>query len=328
MLIILEGPDCGGKTHLARRIADHLTQSDPDAAIEVLHRGPPVDHPLEEYERPLWSYRPGRNRHVICDRWHLGEWVYPAIFGRKTLADRPGRLHIELFLRSRGALLVHVEPPGHTLFSRYDARGDDVVSRSQLLSSVSGFRRALAETLLPVRTLNAVRPSRPRDLDVDDVIRHARSLESGAAQLNPFTTYIGPAAPTFLLVGDVRHEHRAADIATVDDPAPAFVPYPGTSGHYLLNVVGSYVHGAGVINVNDVDDARLAWELLRRPRVVALGCRAWNEVRHWGDHPKQVLGVVPHPQYVRRFHHRHGEAYGSVIAEALTTGRNLLSWRP
>src|SRR5690348_14510865 len=107
MLIILEGPDGAGKTTLANEIIRFFTglslhRHEP---IELLHKGPCISHPLDEYELPLINYRPGA-KHIVCDRWHLGEAIYPAILKRNTKWDVAIDRHIELFLRSRGACQI------------------------------------------------------------------------------------------------------------------------------------------------------------------------------------------------------------------------------
>ena len=50
MLIIVEGPDGAGKTTLVAALATALRASSDSASVDVLHRGPPVAHPLLEYE--------------------------------------------------------------------------------------------------------------------------------------------------------------------------------------------------------------------------------------------------------------------------------------
>ena len=67
----------------------------------------------------------------------------------------------------------------------------------------------------------------------------------------------------------------------------------------------------GIANACEEDIGKL-WETLGRPAVVALGRAAAEQCRQ----AELPHGVVPHPQYVRRFHHHHGRRYGAMIREA------------
>lgn len=75
-LLLLEGLHGTGKSTLAASLAQ-------ESRTAVFHHGPPVStDPYYEYLRPIvflesWS--------VICDRSHIGETVWPHIFGRPTL---------------------------------------------------------------------------------------------------------------------------------------------------------------------------------------------------------------------------------------------------
>lgn len=332
MLILVDGVDCSGKSTLVAALAERLAELYPRDKVEVLRKGPPAEHPLDEYERPLWSYRPGHGLHIVCDRWHLGEWVYPAVLGRPTRADDPAFAHIELLLRSRGALLVFASPPACVLARRYDARGDDLVRRDQLLDVDRRFTGVVARSLLPVHTIFE---ERTFDRDVTEIVGRASQFELECSALNRLATYVGPPNPQLLLLGDVRHEYRECDCdplvaaRAVVDPAPAFVPYPGTSGHFLLRAVSSagYRH-VGLLNANDVDDAFAGWKLLGRPRqVVALGRQAQRTASRW-RHRDLALGAAPHPQFVRRFAHGSCDEYGRVVALAATQHADMSRWHP
>lgn len=75
-LLILEGLHGTGKSTLAASLAT-------ESRTATFHAGPPVStDPFFEYLRPI-VFLEGWN--VVCDRWHLGEFVWPAIFGRPSL---------------------------------------------------------------------------------------------------------------------------------------------------------------------------------------------------------------------------------------------------
>jgi thymidylate kinase len=77
-LIIIEGIDCTGKSTVARAIAAKIGNR-----TALLHAGPPQGPAYDEYVLPLRHMHWGWT--VICDRWHLGELVWPAIFDREPI---------------------------------------------------------------------------------------------------------------------------------------------------------------------------------------------------------------------------------------------------
>lgn len=322
MLIILEGVDRSGKSTLAKMITDLLRRLHPADRVELLRAGPPVKHPLDEYERPLFHYRPGSGHHIICDRWHIGERVYPSVFGRKTALTNAGTSHIEAFLRSRGALLVYLHAAPSVLDARLDAErratpGSSLVDSAQLTVS-----RHIMDVEARASTLVRYEIDTTLDRDMtfraSNVIRVAETLERNVLQIAELRTYVGSENPHLLLLDNARHAARAAA-----DPTPALMPYPATSGHFLLSAIDPFASRSdfGLLNVNDVDDARRAWEILGEPPAVALGVDAWRSSSEW------AAGAVPHPQYVRRFFNKHSRWYADLIARA-AGGLNLLGERP
>lgn len=322
MLIILEGVDRSGKSTLAKMITDLLRRLHPADRVELLRAGPPMKHPLDEYERPLFHYRPGSGHHIICDRWHIGERVYPSVFGRKTALTNAGTSHIEAFLRSRGALLVYLHAAPSVLDARLDAErratpGSSLVDSAQLTVS-----RHIMDVEARASTLVRYEIDTTLDRDMtfraSNVIRVAETLERNVLQIAELRTYVGSENPHLLLLDNARHAARAAA-----DPTPALMPYPATSGHFLLSAIDPFASRSdfGLLNVNDVDDARRAWEILGEPPAVALGVDAWRSSSEW------AAGAVPHPQYVRRFFNKHSRWYADLIARA-AGGLNLLGERP
>lgn len=89
-IILLEGLDGTGKSTLATELYRTLK-----APVAILHAGPPVvTTAIREYVWPLGIAANGYI--VICDRWHLGEMVWPSIFDREPLINDAAELnHIE-----------------------------------------------------------------------------------------------------------------------------------------------------------------------------------------------------------------------------------------
>lgn len=316
MLIILEGPDCAGKSTLASDIKRRIwSRGD---GVDIFHRGPPTRHPLDEYVTPLLEYRPGRP-HIICDRWHLGELVYPQILGRPTRMDPAVTWYIEMFLRSRGASITVLRPPFDELMVRYAVRGDRFIATDQMMAVWEAF--------------NQLEPLSPARRTPDEVIASATGAAQRAQRLNRLVTYVGDPTPDVVFVGDVRncvgvhctHRDRHSPLGT------AFMPYPATSGHYLLRSLLAAVDlkwistvRVGLINACDVDSVPLADDALYGPNLVTLGVQANKKLIKLGI----PHAAAPHPQYVRRFHNSAMPAYGKLLSNIIGTERNELQWRP
>lgn len=344
MLILVEGQDGVGKSSFIQRVIEHDRYRDPAAHWRVLTAGRPRgSNLLTEYLEPLLSYSLRRQDTVICDRWFLGELVYPALTGRATLAE-PLQLHyLVQWLRAQGALLVHLTAPEDVVLERLVRRDptDPDADAGQVARQAKLFATAVAEVRdrgLATLTL---------DTSADDTYRQQLVLRQQAARLTfdaadvrvrptqrtEPPAYIGPLSPRLLLVGD----EQGPAYPSLEVP---FVPLLRGCGAYLWQALahteparlrpesGRYsalegwrrppaLSDLGAVNGNDSRLERPAhlrglWHQLGQPPVVALGSNAWRAVRA-ARLPANYTAVAPHPQWVRRFHHRHLDTYGAAL---------------
>lgn len=332
MLIIIEGTDGAGKSTLVRELITMIETLFTGDTVQVMHAGPPKNHPLKEYEEPLFTYRPNQRHHIICDRWHIGEWIYPSILNRRTYADHATWRHIDMFLASRGAVIVHVDPSNDIITSRLTARGDDVVTVDQAIHAAQMYRKLLwMSDAIQVPIISPTMPS--NTFKIDTLIEYARAYECYASHLNQFTTYVGPHEPEYLILGDVRgHLKNTLHLPEArQDLQPAFMPYAGTSGQFLLaHLPSPIVTICGLANSYDVDDLASLISALNYPKTIALGKNAWNRLERI-SYKHNAIGV-PHPQYIRRFYSKYGLQYGIAIQTALHDNsddvNHWLTWRP
>jgi thymidylate kinase len=131
MLIIIEGADCTGKTTLAKKLIKTIGEEH----VSLLSKGPPaLSDPVMEYIWPLSGYIPNTKQHFICDRWHIGEMIYPNIFHRRSIMSIRDFMVIDNAIRALGALIVYLEPPINMVQEHFTKRGDKFIKDIKTLN--------------------------------------------------------------------------------------------------------------------------------------------------------------------------------------------------
>lgn len=299
VLVIAEGLDLTGKTFLL----DHLAELNPGSRLHALR---PERHPLEEYEVPLASYVPGFG-HFYVDRWHVGETVWPRVFNRPTELDDEAYMHIEMFLRSRGAVLVLAEASEAAIYERMKQREEPIAGKDVGFIS-RAFKFGAYLSILPVV---------PYDFERDrflkktaEVIATATRLESEVFDLHEVTfNWVGDPAPEVLYVGERPGNGPGTPRSSCNVP---FTPYRGTSGWYLMHSLPTH-DGLAIVNAFERDGQAVDLDTFHfragSPPTVALGNVAHEQLDKFGV----PHGVVPHPQFVRRFHHARSDDYTEAL---------------
>lgn len=99
--ILLEGPDCSGKTTLARELEK--------CGYRYIHNGPPLAaNMFEEYTGQL-----DNARHVltVIDRGHIGETIYGPILREKSLISHAQVEILNYQIRQMGGIIIICMPP-------------------------------------------------------------------------------------------------------------------------------------------------------------------------------------------------------------------------
>lgn len=175
MIIFIEGVDRTGKTELAREIQRRAN----DKSCDVYHFGAPTKSTaIEEYIGPLEGYN-GSN-HIIIDRYHLGEAIWPKYFNRDSRMSRAEHQMIELFLLSRGAVCVITERDNTGIrrgFQEAEDRGEpEPLPIDDVLRAKTEFYALGDSVLCP--TFWYDHGSGFRGQDVDKIIGMARRAET------------------------------------------------------------------------------------------------------------------------------------------------------
>lgn len=312
MLIILEGVDRTGKSTLATALAEFI-------GGEVWHRGKPSAHPLVEYEGALRGYDPlDYTRHVVIDRWHVGERVWPSVFNRATRYDLPMFLHTDMFLRSRGALVVYCYRPDSDALAREYREHGEPLEPATLTRALSLYDAALGQTHAATLRWSFEVSSSP---SLEFIVSSAKHRQDQVKRLHRITSeWVGSPYPEALLVGD----ELGPGYDPVADAAVPFVPYATTSGHYLLSAAPRLACHGLVTNAHSAsgsDHLEPLYSKLGQPPVVALGKRASRTLMKLGIPHCETY----HPQYWRRFRHHEPHVYAELVTNAVKLARGELT---
>lgn len=139
MIIVLEGPDLAGKSTIASHLKSfyHDRQHRP---VEVIKISQPVESEgidlFVEYVQQIYGAYTKTVMEpdlvVIFDRLHIGEWVYGPRKRANSKLSWAQIVAIDDMLDSIGAHKVFVSQPIPELMKRFDARGEDFVTKAEL----------------------------------------------------------------------------------------------------------------------------------------------------------------------------------------------------
>jgi len=321
MFIIIEGTDASGKSTLVDAIKEGLLLIQPNKKLEFFHKSKPQEMTrrwvLQDYVTSVENCN-FTATNVIADRWHWGEKTYSPLKRPEYNKDGYGLLGVagwrwvELFLASRGVHQFWLYQPLDVIQRRLSSRGDDYVTSDELGKILGQYRLAADEVATEFEMLN---PSSESLHDIpmlaEKIISNSYYAETKAASLKQFPWYIGRYDAQVLLVGDRQNIKEAYGKETI----LPFMPVDGNSGDFLLSSLpGNSWKTMGIINVNDehVTQVDELWQVLRRPRIIALGSQAEKGLKAHGFKEHQYV-VLPHPQYVRRFSNARKLDYGHEI---------------
>ena len=153
MIIILEGPDGGGKTTLAETLRAQLQSN---GMTHVIKHGPYKGVQSEDLCKIFFrsmSQALTYNDHVIMDRSWLSEPIYGSVYRKgENRVDMPRRRMLERVALSRGAVVVQCQPDfevcAKTFMSRIDDEYLDTIG--QLKQVYDEYEQLPQRTCLPV----------------------------------------------------------------------------------------------------------------------------------------------------------------------------------
>jgi thymidylate kinase len=149
VIVIFEGPDGAGKSTMIREV--QATAEAMGVPTSVWHAGPfPQDSDAwREYVLPLTSLSASQDWLVLIDRWHLGELVYGPLLRGVSRLSLDQRSWIEGYLRTFGAVMIHLTATVEELARRMANRGDDLIKAEQLPYLKSAYEHLIGDGHTP-----------------------------------------------------------------------------------------------------------------------------------------------------------------------------------
>lgn len=131
MIIIIEGPDCAGKTSLSKHIQEQFKIKSFKESLSYSDRLKPEYDGFEHYKKLSTDFI-NANDHCVIDRFHIGEAVNPIIRkdGRRPL-DVSCLQEIEDILVKK-AILINCAPSKEFIEKTFKERGEDVAKKEDI----------------------------------------------------------------------------------------------------------------------------------------------------------------------------------------------------
>lgn len=287
-MIVLEGPDGGGKTTLEKFLCERLQLRSVHMSIPE-----PLDQPLNYWMTRLREANwPG-----LVDRFHWSEDVYAGLFRGGSMLSDLDRWLLEGWLLAHAAVIVLCCP------SREAVLQNTSVDPSRMHHSVSrevydGFADPW-NTYVPWLVYNY------ECMSAEELLSKL-PLEAGL----PFNHEgIGSPDPKVVFVGD-RH-------GGCDGPCGDPLVFQSACGDYLrraLNSTGLDLRDYHVLN-GWVHGRTL--EVFPHPRLLSFQSSTFVAMGNEAARALDELGLrykkVRHPQYMRRFHANEVPGYGRLL---------------
>ena len=183
MWLILEGVDGAGKTTLANTLKSSIV----DEPAVIHHLGPPEspDTAVAECVDGIDDVLLTTN--LISDRHHWGCAVYGPIFrpgaDRDGYGDmgRAGWRYVDMFVASRGGIVIYCYEPLETIRERLRDRGDDYIEEHHVTDILVRYGTIALESLCVAGTVTRIAPSSVRTEDLARIAERAKARSDRAS---------------------------------------------------------------------------------------------------------------------------------------------------
>lgn len=281
-VIILEGPDGGGKTTLAQYLCT-------EADFDYKHEGPPPpDRDQLEYYKTILFDALESPHNTVFDRLYLGECVYgPIIRG----VDRLGLEALKLFERVLASKTVHQYvclPSEHALKSNYLKKMQD---KNDYVGGQTNHRKVInmyyAMILRPFMKVYDYEVDTPQSV-IDEPFD--RPLPKGT---------IGHKNAKYLFVGDVpNHHHVDWPFFAINNSSAYFNRALEMAGIEEKDIALSNAYGPGG---ETHDPLEICNSFFKLEQIILMGAKAQEWFAKGVGSCTIPVRFIAHPAYLNRF---------------------------
>ena len=291
-MIILEGPDKGGKSTLGERLSKDLFE------MPVRNFGIPTGDPIPDYVAELLA----RSTPAMYDRFLYGEYPYSRVKRPHAVYMKDFELAmLELMLLTKPHVVVYCRPPWEEIVRRFSEEADEYITDlAQLREIVELYDELFAKAFANVIFYDGTDATYPMVIQhCREAINHSNWNEHNAWRRHGMPGIGSIKSPRWLFVGEKYNwnaEHQ--------------ITFWSKSGEYLLNTLaqaGVYLPHCHFTNSISADIQRLELSqilMLNPERVICLGDIAWATVSRFKDELEDVniqINKIHHPAYWSRF---------------------------
>lgn len=294
MLIVIEGPDKTGKTTLAKAISKSL-------GFRYVHFSKPKGRAADEYIDFLINLKDD----AVCDRFHLGEFVYSNIFGRECGINPLELVTIERVMRLKQSILIHAVTNMKLANQRLvHSTENEIVDTRQNIAAAQGFAK-----VFPLTNAGPVIRYDGSSLDsINKIVDDLRKIQQSLGTPGKYSGIGTITGSKVVFVGEAVNKNVTWRNLPFDK---------GASSEFLLDVfkaAGVPERAVYICNADKLTKQE-AMNLSQGSRVtfVTLGKKAADKLSSFGIRHSEL----PHPQFVKRFHFNQKDSYAAEVREAV-----------
>lgn len=298
-MIIVEGCDATGKTHLVnslkealgwRTIKDSFNRNGVPSYLDFVLKNP--------------------EHNIIADRFMYGEYVYPIVKrdGRPPLRREEQQL-IERVLLTSPSVLIYCETNPDTIAHNFDTRGEDFVTKADIPLILELFNERYDLSLLPKMRYDYTADN-PTDV-LNFIMNEVDKRKETCDQLAPFEGAGEYLNHPIMLVG----ESYLMDEYVGERKYRALSRLSGSSLYLAQGLLYSeeryYLTNAYKYATEDqnIDAILQECAIVEPSQVIALG----NSAASLLDKARVPYAHRDHPSYRKRFHHDQIETYAATL---------------
>lgn len=163
--IIIEGPDCSGKTTLAKRINEYYNNE-----LDIIHC---TGHDPKDYD---FYKQLMRKKNVIFDRHFVGETIYPVVFNREPQLTIDEFNDLVIYAKDNKIPVIIVAPPTEVLVSRLKAERPN--EEVEVVNTITWARNEFYKAAKNNNSFILVDPE-DGNIDLNFIIQQIESIYKG-----------------------------------------------------------------------------------------------------------------------------------------------------